>query len=189
MSLLSRRNSHALPVTSCRFSLLAQILAAPALAAIFLIPAFAQTVPDNLKPPADQHLVFRAHATGDQIYACQPGTDSQLAWVLSGPEARLTDAHGKEVAKHFAGPIWQSTDGSQVKGKVVNHAAPDPNSIPWLLLTAVDHTGSGVMSNVESIQRLNTKGGTVPASGCDASHQGDKVRVNYSADYYFYTSK
>ena len=158
--------------------------------AVFLTAAPAQNgVPDSLKPPSGERLVLQGHATGDQIYICQSssgGGDTRFAWVLSAPDARLTGDNGKEVAKHFAGPTWQSADGSQVKGKVVSQTAPAPDSIPWLLLTATDHSGSGVMSEVRTIQRLNTKGGRAPTTGCDAQHQGTKARVNYTADYYFY---
>jgi hypothetical protein len=145
-------------------------------------------VPDSIKPPEGERLVLLGHASGDQIYSCQPAANSegQFAWTLSGPEATLTDDTGKVIAKHFAGPTWQSTDGSQVKGKVVSQTAPDPDSIAWLLLVAVDHSGDGVMSDVRNIQRLNTKGGKAPAAGCDAQHQGDKTRAHYTADYYFY---
>lgn len=144
-------------------------------------------VPDAIKPAADQHLVLQGHATGDQIYVCKPSA-SGFSWVLSAPEAKLVDDSGKEVAKHFAGPTWQSNDGSLVKGKMVSQANPDPNSIPWLLLTAADHSGDGVMSGVGAIQRLNTKGGKAPATGCDAQHQDQQKRVSYTADYYFYSS-
>ncbi len=146
-------------------------------------------VPESINPPENQRVVLRGHASGDQIYVCQAtaGDGSQFAWGLSGPEAKLTDDAGKEIATHFAGPTWQSTDGSQVKGKMVNQSIPDPGSIPWLLLGAVDHNGTGVMSNVSAIQRLNTKGGKAPTTGCDAQHQGQKTRVSYTADYYFYS--
>ncbi len=159
--------------------------------AVFLTGGFAQeglTVLDSIKAPYDQRLVLWGHASGDQIYICQSSTpgDSQFAWVLSAPDANLVDDNGEAIAKHFAGPTWQSTDGSQVKGKVVSQAAPDPDSIPWLLLTATDHTGTGIMSDVRTIRRLNTKGGKAPTTGCDAQHQGEKSRVSYTADYYFY---
>jgi hypothetical protein len=146
-------------------------------------------VPANLKPPSDQHLAFRGHATGSQIYVCQSSANGnpQFAWGLSGPEATLTDDNGKEIAKHFAGPTWQSNDGSLVKGKVISQAAQDPNSIAWLMLTAVDHSGTGIMSNVSTIQRINTSGGKAPSGGCDAEHQGENLRVDYTADYYFYS--
>ena len=145
-------------------------------------------MPDQIKPPADQRLVLHTHASGVQIYVCQPttGGDAHLAWVFSAPEATLTDDAGKAVAKHFAGPTWQSTDGSLVKGKVVSQSSPDPGSIAWLLLVAVDHSGVGVMSDVRTIQRLNTSGGKAPTTGCDLQHQGEKARINYTADYNFY---
>jgi hypothetical protein len=146
-------------------------------------------VPDNLKPPSDQHLVLRGHASGDQLYICQPATTgtSQFAWVLSAPDAKLVDDTGKQIAIHFAGPTWQSPDGSRVKGKVLSQSTPDPDAIPWLLLTAIDHTGAGILSDVSSIQRLSTKGGKAPATGCDVQHKGETRRVSYTADYYFYS--
>ncbi|MGA2961296.1 MAG: DUF3455 domain-containing protein [Candidatus Korobacteraceae bacterium] len=160
---------------------------------VFCRDALAQdrpAVPESIKVPSERHLVFRGHALGDQVYACQPSPsgDSQFAWVLSAPDAKLFDDTGKEIATHFAGPTWQSTDGSQVRGKVLAQSVPDSASIPWLLLNAVDHSGTGVMSNVVTIQRLDTKGGKAPAIGCDAQHAGEKRRVNYTADYYFYSA-
>jgi hypothetical protein len=53
----------------------------------------------------------------------------------------------------------------------------------------VSHEGNGVLSRVTKIQRLNTKGGKAPASGCDSIHAGQEVRVPYSADYLFYVPK
>jgi hypothetical protein len=58
-----------------------------------------------------------------------------------------------------------------------------------LLVNVVGHDGSGMLSSVTTVQRLNTKGGKAPASGCDAAHNGDEVRVSYSADYLFYAPK
>lgn len=189
MRLFSSRELHF--VTMRRASKRRLSVCSLAFLAVFLTCAWAQNgaaVPDSIKAPSDQRLVLQGHATGDQIYICQSssGGDTGFAWVLSAPDARLTDDEGKEVAKHFAGPTWQSTDGSQVKGKVVSQTTPGPDSIPWLLLIATDHNGTGVMSEVRTIQRLNTTGGRAPTSGCDAQHQGEKARVNYTADYYFY---
>jgi Protein of unknown function (DUF3455) len=67
--------------------------------------------------------------------------------------------------------------------------SPDADSIPWLLVNVVSHEGSGVLSRASSIQRLNTKGGKAPASGCDSATAGKEVRVPYSADYLFYAPK
>jgi hypothetical protein len=76
-----------------------------------------------------------------------------------------------------------------VTGKAAANVSPDPDSIPWLLVNIISHDGSGVLSPATSIQRLNTKGGKAPASGCDASHVGQEVRVPYSADCLFFGQK
>ena len=139
-------------------------------------------VPDNLKPPANEILALQARAAGDQIYIC----DGSM-WTLSGPDAKLLDDAGKQVGSHFAGPTWEWSDGSRVTGRAVANATPDPESIAWLLLTATQHEGDGVMKSVSSIQRLSTKGGKPPINGCDASHKGQQARSHYTAVYYFYT--
>jgi hypothetical protein len=145
-------------------------------------------VPESLKAPAGEEVILAAHATGVQIYVCQLGADQKFAWVFKAPEAKLTDARGKKIAHHFAGPTWKHADGSEVKGKVIaKQDAPKPHAIPWLLLSATSHSGEGTFSRVTSIQRIHTKGGMPPsASKCDASANGKESRKAYSADYYFY---
>jgi hypothetical protein len=151
--------------------------------------ARAQQVPKELQPPANEQLVTQVHAKGDQIYVCQEGA-TQFSWTLKAPDAQLFDKDGKPFGKHFAGPSWEASDGSRVKGKATANApSPDADSIPWLLVTVVDRSGQGVLSRVTSIQRLNTKGGKAPSSGCDAAHAGQELRVPYSADYLFFAPK
>lgn len=143
-------------------------------------------VPDSIKAPAGEEIILQVHATGSQIYVCQVSTDQKFSWALKGPEAKLTDARGKEVGTHYAGPAWKHTDGSEVTGKVAGRAdAPQPGSIPWLLLTATGHSGAGILSSVTSIQRIHTQGGQ-PPDGCNEAHRGSEIKVPYSADYYFY---
>ena len=143
-------------------------------------------VPPELRPPAEAKLLLHASAKGDQIYICKQD-GGQFSWALKAPAAQLFDAQGKEIGHHYAGPTWELKDTSAVTGKVAARAdSPDKDSIPWLLLTAVDHSGSGLMANVAHIQRLNTKGGKAPAGGCDSSHAGEETRVAYTADYFFY---
>jgi len=154
---------------------------------IFLYALLAFAVPDvpaNLNPPSGEEARMHAHASGDQIYECDGSK-----WNLVGPDAKLTDDAGQPVGSHFKGPTWQWSDGSQVKGKPVANATPDADSIPWLLVTATDHTGDGVMRRITSIQRVQTKGGKAPAADCDASQKGAQTRSHYTADYYFYAPK
>jgi hypothetical protein len=146
-------------------------------------------VPQSLQPPDNQQLVFSVVGKGDQIYTCK-GDGGQFAWALKAPEAQLFDKDGKVFGKHFAGPSWEANDGSRVTGKAAaNVASPDADAIPWLLVNVVSHDGNGVLSRVTTIQRLHTKGGKAPDSGCDAEHVGQEVRKAYSAEYVFYGTK
>jgi hypothetical protein len=144
-------------------------------------------VPDKLAAPAAEEVILRVGAKGSQIYVCQAGSDQKLAWTLKAPEAELFDAGGKSVGRHYAGPTWKHNDGSEVTGKVAaRQDSPDGDAIPWLLLTASGHAGSGMLSRVTTIQRIHTKGGQPPAAGCDDAHRGDESKSAYTADYYFY---
>jgi hypothetical protein len=151
--------------------------------------ATAQEVPKQLEPPVGEQLLIQVHAKGDQVYTCKNDAE-QFAWTLKAPDAQLFDKDGKLFGKHFAGPSWEANDGSRVTGKAVaNSPSPDADSIPWLLVTVVTHDGSGLLSRVTSIQRVNTKGGKAQAAGCDAPHVGKEIRVAYSADYRFFAPK
>jgi hypothetical protein len=136
----------------------------------------------------NERLFVQVQGKGDQIYVCKmDGTESK--WVLKAPDAQLFK-DGGVFGKHFAGPSWEANDGSRITGKAVaNVPSPDPDSIPWLLVNVVGHDGNGVLSHITTVQRLNTKGGKAPASGCDAAHNAGEVRVAYSADYLFYAPK
>ncbi len=164
-------------------------LLAVASTGLLLFSVAAQQVPQQLQPPANEQLFLQVHAKGDQVYTCKADVE-QYAWILKAPDAQLFDKNGKPFGKHFAGPSWEANDGSRVTGQAVANApSPDSNSIPWLLVKIVSHDGSGVLSRATSIQRINTKGGKAPSSGCDESHAGQELRVPYSADYLFYASK
>jgi hypothetical protein len=152
----------------------------------FPFTAAAQQASEKIQPPVTEHLILQVHAKGDQVYTCKSDA-AQFGWTLKAPDAQLFDKDGKSFGKHFAGPSWEASDGSRVTGKAVANApSPDADSIPWLLVSIVSHEGSGVLSGATSIQRLNTKGGKAPASGCDSAHLGKEIRVPYSADYLFY---
>jgi hypothetical protein len=141
--------------------------------------AQAQTV--SAKPPA-----IEAFGKGVQIYHCSPSAGG-YAWVLKAPEATLSDAKGKLVGKHFAGPTWESVDGSSVVGESLNVSpSPDSGAIPWIVLHAKSHAGAGAMTDVDYVVRTRTEGGVAPAGGCDAQHADAEVRIPYSAIYLFF---
>ena len=94
-------------------------------------------VPDKLKPPASESPAMIVHAKSVQIYECRAKKDQAGAddWAFVAPEADLFDTSGKKIGKHYAGPHWESTDGSKVAGTVKEQAAaPQADAIPWLLL-------------------------------------------------------
>lgn len=149
-------------------------------------------VPDKLRVPTDQVLARELQAVGVQIYVCGPRKEdaSQFEWALRAPEAELFDAAGQKIAKHYGGPTWEAGDGSKIVGEVkARDDGPDPNAIPWLLLSAKSTSGSGILSRTLSVQRLRTSGGKAPVDGCRlAADAGREVRVPYRAVYYFYTA-
>jgi uncharacterized protein DUF3455 len=145
-------------------------------------------VPEAIKAPAGEHVVLVAHGAGSQIYTCGKGDDGKPQWTLKAPEAQLRDLKGALIGHHSAGPSWKHLDGSSVTGKLLAKApAPDPASIPWLLVSVVSHDGNGVLTRVTSIQRIHTKGGVAPpAEKCDPSKPSAETWIPYSADYYFF---
>ena len=96
-------------------------------------------------------------------------------------EARL----GKTVlpAGEFAGPNWEYSDGSAVVGKASGNApGATANDIPWLKLDVISRRGSGVLTPVTTVQRINTQGGKLEGA-CDKA--GATRSAPYAADYIF----
>ncbi len=144
-------------------------------------------VPVPLRVPAGAKLIARFHATGAQVYGCAAAAAGQFAWTLKRPDATLFDPAGAPAGTHTAGPTWTAKDGSAVVGEKLAQAdAPTPDAVPWLLLRAKSSSGTGQLNQTTFIQRLQTKGGKAPATGCDAGKAGAEVRAPYSADYLFY---
>jgi hypothetical protein len=161
-----------------------------ALPAVAATPPSPPVVPAAIAAPAGAQVAALYHARGVQVYACGAGPaggPAAYAWTLKRPDATLTGNDGRPLGTHGAGPTWTSSDGSAVVGKKVAQAdAPEATAVPWLLLSAVSTTGSGVFSDVTFIQRVSTSGGKPPASGCGADNVGAETSVPYTADYVFY---
>lgn len=127
-------------------------------------------------------VVATLHAEGAQVYECKAGNDGKLAWAFREPIATLV-LDGKTVGRHYAGPNWEHADGSAVVGKAVGNApGKSANDIPWLKLEVTAHRGSGALSGVTTVQRINTAGG-VHAGACDKA--GAFHSAPYAADYVF----
>lgn len=155
-------------------------------------PGTAVQVPDKLKPGAYESLAMIVPAKGVQIYKCRASKDPTggYEWAFVAPEAELYDAGGNRIGRHYAGPHWESTDGSKIRGALKERAdAPATDAIPWLLLTAKSVGPEGSFSQITSVQRVNTVGGVAPKSGCSRAAAGTAARINYTADYYLFTRK
>jgi hypothetical protein len=138
----------------------------------------------DLQVPSGHKVAFRTYALGVQIYKWN-GT----SWEFVAPWALLfTDAnfHGK-VGLHYAGPTWESRNGSKVVGKRVAGCTPDMTAIPWLRLEATATEGPGIFSRVTYIQRVYTAGGLAPTT--PGAFVGAEARVPYTTEYYFYRAE
>ena len=155
-------------------------------------PTSTLDVPAKLRPAPNESLALIVPAKGVQIYECRAKKDQagQYEWAFVAPEADLFDARGAKIGKHYAGPHWESNDGSRILGTVKERAdAPRADAIPWLLLSSKSDGPAGSFSQVSSVQRVNTVGGVAPSGGCSQSNAGAVGRVSYTADYYFFTMK
>jgi hypothetical protein len=147
-------------------------------------------VPKKLQVPTEQRVLLKAVGRGSQIYVCDRLADnqSQFKWTLKAPEAKLFDAQGKVLGKHYDGPTWEANDGSRVTADIEAKESAPNGSIPWYLLKVESSQGDGMLANVKWIQRLHTTGGNPPTQDCDRDRQNTEILVNYTADYYFYSS-
>ena len=127
-------------------------------------------------------VVLSLHAEGAQVYECKAGAEGNLTWTFREPVATLM-ADGKTVGRHYAGPNWEYVDGSAVLGRASGSApGATPNDIPWLKLDVISQRGSGTLSGVTTVQRINTAGGVLRGA-CDKA--GATRSAPYSADYVF----
>jgi hypothetical protein len=155
------------------------------LTAIFVLSGAALAADELVPAPKGAPLLLQADADGVQIYACE-AKDQGFAWAFKAPDANLFDKQGRQIGTHFAGPTWKISDGAVVGETAARADAPASGAIPWLLLKAKSNEGTGVLSTVAFIRRVDTKGGAAPAGGCDAAHKGDQARMRYSALYQFF---
>ena len=142
-------------------------------------------MPDAIAAP-DHDVVLTLHAEGAQIYEWKSDAAGTPAWVLREPTATLIH-DGKTLGRHYAGPNWEHQDGSAIVGKAIANApATTTNDIPWLKIEMISKRGSGALSGVTIVQRINTVGGK---AGSAPGTPGAFLNVPYSADYVFLKKK
>jgi len=158
------------------------LLALPLMAASLIHASAAETpLPDAVAAPGET-IVLSVHAEGAQLYECKAGADGKPAWAFREPIATLI-VDGKTVGRHYAGPNWEHSDGSAVVGKSIGNApGATANDIPWLKLEVTSRRGSGVLTGVTTVQRINTQGGKLEGA-CDKV--GSFKSAPYAAEYVF----
>lgn len=149
-----------------------------ALLALTSAPAFAaDPLPDAIAAPGET-VVLSVHAEGAQVYECKAGADGKLAWAFREPIATLL-AEGKTVGRHYAGPNWEHADGSAVVGKAIGNApGTTAADIPWLKLDVTSRRGSGVLTPVTTVQRINTHGGKLDGT-CEKAGEFKSAPAEY----------
>lgn len=137
-------------------------------------------LPEAVRVPPGQKLMMTTTGVGEITYECRESKDmaGEHEWSF------------ELVGKYYAGPTWESVDGSRITGKQVAIASASPGSLPLQLVKAQPAIGAGAMTGASYVQRLNTQGGVAPATGCDATGKGKgkgkRQVVAYEADYVFY---
>jgi hypothetical protein len=167
--------------------------------------------PGDIEVPPGNKAFLVGHGVGTQNYICLPSS-AGFAFTLFTPEATLFNPRdGQQVITHYFSPnnnpfdpsdkgvirvTWEDSRDASIVWGAVEKSSSDanfvaPGAIPWLKVKAVGAqdgpTGGDRLSGTTFIQRVNTVGGSAPATGCAASADvGKKAFVPYTADYFFY---
>ena len=111
----------------------------------------------TIPPPSGNSAFLLGHGVGTQGYVCLP-TATGASWTVNNAR--------------------REQELPQCEGVV-----------PVLQVIGSDEgpAGGRLLTNTTFIQRLNTNGGSAPATGCLVTGDvGKQVLVPYSADYYFF---
>lgn len=147
-------------------------------------------LPASIQVPAGNKVAWETAGKGDITYECKDkaGMPGQVEWTFVGPDAKLMDRSGKQVGKYYGPPAtWEANDGSKLTATQLAVAPSTAGALPYQLVKANPAMGSGALTGVTYIQRVNLTGGVAPANmACTAANKGQKTTVPYQADYIFY---
>ena len=131
---------------------------------------------------AARTTILQVHAEGIQLYECKVDTAGHTAWAFREPVATLIKGD-ETLGRHYAGPHWELTDGSLVKGKAaMSLPGAGPDDAALLKLDVVENRGAGALKDAALVLRLNTHGGGLKG---DCAAAGTFRAVPYTADYVF----
>ena len=137
------------------------------------------------------------------LFATVFGQDFQIITHFLSPDTHPNGNASNPVP--FGSATWQGFDTSRAWAQVFNGpdgkpasipagsdaSCPNTGSIACLLLTSIGNdkgpTGGKLLADTTFVQRLNTKGGLAPNTGCSvATDVGKQALVPYTADYFFF---
>ncbi|KAJ3302930.1 hypothetical protein HDV03_004442 [Kappamyces sp. JEL0829] len=173
--------------------------AALAIAAPTMAPSNSTTdpLPEGFSFATPHKLTSSYHGLGVQIYNCESS-----AWKLHSVSAALFGKGDKFRQSHIQvsftvnsklQPVFTQTDDhssftADSANPVKKVPAANPSrDVPDLVLMRAKDTSSdfdGIFSTADHVVRLNTYGGQPPNSACQPAQV---LKVDYSADYYFYS--
>ena len=154
-------------------------------------PKSTVNVPDKLKPGANESLAMIVPAKGVQIYECRArrikSEDTNGRSWLPKPisSTRAGTGSADTMPAHTGNRPMAARSGY---GEGTRRRASG-RRYAWLLLAATSVGSEGSFSKVTSIQRVSTVGGVAPKAGCSQAAAGTPARIDYTADYYFFTAK
>jgi len=141
----------------------------------------------HIKVPDGYDAALRLAGRGVQIFRCEQRADG-WQWIFRVPEADLVDGSGHVLVRHGANFSFEHIDGSRLLGTVAAFdESPRGTDLRWLLFSTRSF-GTGDLTNITYVQRVNTAGGMPPAR-CEAKQQNQLLRVDFSADFVFYKAR
>ena len=164
-------------------------------AVLMVAPSHAQPdrvqkgLPALIQVAAGNSVVLEAQAKGTITYACRKEKEplTTYKWIVADEQAVLEDTDDKEIGTYSGPPArWSVDDKSFVNGSRVAVSPNGAKNIPFQLVKADVAGGQGVLTAVSYVQRVNTKGGVAPKTKCSSDNDGEKIEVDYQADYIFW---
>lgn len=164
-------------------------------AVLMVAPSHAQPdsmqkgLPALIQVAAGNSMVLDAGAKGTITYACRKEKEplTTYKWIVVGEQAVLNDSKGKEIGTYSGPPArWAINDKSFVNGSQVAVSPNGVKNLPFQLVKADVAGGQGTLTAVSYVQRVNTQGGVAPKGKCSSDNDGQKVEVDYQAEYRFW---